>query len=330
MELVLCAMIAAAVAALATWLAMRTRTATLQERLSARDSRIAELDARLAESSQARQELAMLETRLVEERKAAAEKHEMLREAQVRLSDAFKALSADALKSNNETFLNLARATLEKFQEGARGDLEKRQLAIDQLMKPVQETLSKFDLKIGEIEKSRIEAYGGLSQQVKGLATTQQSLQRETSNLVKALGSPGVRGRWGEIQLRRVVEIAGMLEFCDFRPAGSISRRRKARCGPTWWCGCRVEKALSLTRKRPWTAYLEAIEAPDEASRQAKLAEHARSIREHMIALGKKGYWEQFQPAPEFVVLFLPGEIFTAPHLSRMPRCSKSKWWLTA
>jgi DNA recombination protein RmuC len=329
MESLLCAVVAAVVAALAAWLVMRTKTATLQERLNAREIRIAELDTRLgdhlaqsstalAELAGARQELAMLETRLVEERKAAAEKQEMLREAQVRLSDAFKALSADALKSNNETFLNLARATLEKFQEGARGDLEKRQLAIDQLMKPVQETLSKFDLKIGEIEKSRIEAYGGLSQQVKGLATTQQSLQRETSNLVKALGSPGVRGRWGEVQLRRVVEIAGMLEFCDFERQVHIAREDGA-LRPDMVVRLPGGKSIVVDAKTPMTAYLEAIEAPDEASRKAKLAEHARSIREHMIALGKKGYWEQFQPAPEFVVLFLPGENFYSAALEQEP-----------
>jgi DNA recombination protein RmuC len=324
---VLCALIAAGVAAAATWLVMRTKTATLQERLNAREIKIAELETRLndhlaqsggaqVELAQARQELATLETRLVEERKAATEKQEMLREAQVRLSDAFKALSADALKSNNETFLNLARATLEKFQEGARTDLEKRQLAIDQLMKPVQETLGKFDLKMGELEKSRLEAYVGLTQQVRGLATTQETLQRETSNLVKALGSPGVRGRWGEIQLRRVVEIAGMLEYCDFdqqvHKAGENGALR-----PDMIVRLPGGKSVVVDAKTPLTAYLEAIAAPDEATRKARLVEHARSIRDHMISLGKKAYWEQFQPAPEFVVLFLPGENFYSAALEQ-------------
>lgn len=327
MEFVLCAVIAVVLGALAAWLVLRTKTATLQERLRARDVTIAELETRLAEqgalNGQAqgelatlRQELAALQARLEEERKAAAEKQEMLRDAQVRLSDAFKALSAEALKSNNESFLNLARATLEKFQEGARTDLEKRQLAIDQLVKPVHETLGKFDAKIGEIEKSRIEAYGGLSQQVRGLATTQQTLQRETSNLVKALGSPGVRGRWGEVQLRRVVEIAGMLEFCDFDQQVHIARDDGA-LRPDMVVRLPGGKSVVVDAKTPMTAYLEAIEAPDEAGRQAKLAEHARSIREHMAALGKKAYWEQFQPAPEFVVLFLPGENFYSAALEQ-------------
>jgi DNA recombination protein RmuC len=327
MEFVLCAGIAAVVAVLATWLVLRTKTATLQERLAARDVTITELERRLVgqlalngtaqeEAGSLRQELAALQARLEEERKAALEKQAMFQDAQARLSDAFKALSADALKSNNEAFLNLARTTLEKFQEGARSDLDKRQLAIDQLMKPVQETLGKFDVKIGEIEKSRIEAYGGLSQQVRGLATTQETLQRETSNLVKALGSPGVRGRWGEVQLRRVVEIAGMLEFCDFDQQVHIALENGA-LRPDMVVRLPGGKSVVVDAKTPMTAYLEAIAAPDEAARKAKLAEHARSIRDHMAALGKKAYWEQFQPAPEFVVLFLPGENFYSAALEQ-------------
>ena len=327
MEWVLALIVAALLAALATWLVLRTKTATLQERLNARDVKIAELETRLAdqlarngeaqgELAGLRQEIAAMQARLEEERKAALEKQEMLRDAQARLSDAFKALSADALKSNNEAFLNLARATLENFQEGARTDLDKRQLAIDSLMKPVQETLGKFDVKMGELEKSRLEAYVGLAQQVRGLATTQETLQRETSNLVKALGSPGVRGRWGEIQLRRVVEIAGMLQYCDFdqqvHQAGEGGALR-----PDMVVRLPGGKSVVVDAKTPLTAYLEAIAAPDEATRKARMAEHARSIRDHMISLGKKAYWEQFQPAPEFVVLFLPGENFYSAALEQ-------------
>jgi DNA recombination protein RmuC len=329
MEFVLGLIVAAVLGAVATWLIARTKTATLQERLVARDVRIAELETRLGdqlvrageaqgELAALRQELTMLQTRLEEERKAAAEKQEMLRDAQARLSDAFKALSADALKSNNEAFLGLARTTLEKFQEGARTDLEKRQLAIDKLMEPVKETLGKFDLKMGELEKSRLEAYAGLKQQVTGLAVTQDTLQRETANLVKALGSPGVRGRWGEVQLRRVVEIAGMLEYCDFEQqvhqAGEGGALR-----PDMVVRLPGGRSVVVDAKTPLTAYLEAISAPDEATRKAKMAEHARSIRDHMIALGKKAYWEQFQPAPEFVVLFLPGENFYSAALEQEP-----------
>jgi DNA recombination protein RmuC len=316
-------------AATGTWLVFRTSTATLQERLLSREAKIQELETRLAEEerqalvaqaelAKLRQEAATLETRLVEERKAAAEKLALLGEAQAKLSDAFKALSAEALKSNNAAFLNLAQATLEKFQEGARSDLDKRQTAIDQLVKPVAETLQKFDVKIGEIEKSRIEAYGGLTQQVRGLADSHVTLQRETSNLVKALGSPRVRGRWGEVQLRRVVEIAGMLEYCDFDQQVQVEGD-DGILRPDLVVRLPGGKSVVVDAKTPMAAYLEAIEAPDEATRKAKLVEHARSIREHMISLGKKAYWEQFQPAPEFVVLFLPGENFYSAALEQEP-----------
>ena len=208
MDFLLCALGGAAVAALLTWLVLRPQVATLRERLAAREASGADLEQRLAEQTwlvtsgageltETRRELARLEAQQVEERKAAQEKLAVLNEAQARLSDAFKALSSEALKSNNEAFLNLAKVTLEKFQEGARGDLEKRQAAIDQLVKPVQEMLTKFDAKIGEIEKARVEAYGGLTQQVRGLLDSQQSLQQATSNLAKALGAPQTRGRWG-------------------------------------------------------------------------------------------------------------------------------------
>jgi len=329
MEFVLALALAVVIGAAAAWLVARTKTATLQERLSAREVRLAELETRLAdqlasagvaqgERAALQQELASLQTRLEEERKSAQEKQEMLRDAQTRLSDAFKALSADALRSNNEAFLGLANATLQKFQEGARTDLEKRQTAIDQLVKPVHETLGKFDLKMGELEKARLEAYVGLTQQVRGLAVTQDTLQRETSNLVKALGSPGVRGRWGEVQLRRVVEIAGMLQHCDFEQqvhqAGEGGALR-----PDMVVRLPGGRSVVVDAKTPLTAYLEAMGAPDEATRKLKMAEHARSVRDHMVSLGKKAYWEQFQPAPEFVVLFLPGENFYSAALEQEP-----------
>jgi DNA recombination protein RmuC len=312
-----------------TWLALRAQTATLQERLTGRDKKISELEARLVEhaaelslakveSGQARQELVQSETRLVEERKASAEKLTLLNEAQAKLSDAFKALSSEALQKNNAAFLNLANATLEKFQEGARHDLDKRQVAIDQLVQPVRETLQKFDVKIGEIEKSRLEAYGGLTQQVRGLAEAQVTLQREASNLVKALGSPRVRGRWGELQLRRVVELAGMLEHCDFLEQAHVTTEDGA-LRPDVVVKLPGGKSLVIDAKTPMDAYLKALEAPTEPGRRALLAEHARNIREHMKLLGAKSYWKQFQPAPEFVVLFVPGESFFSAALEFEP-----------
>ena len=193
-------------------------------------SREAEIDQHLSEVSDVRIELkviqedfttlkareAHLETTIDQERRQAVEKLELLNKAQEKLSDAFKALSSDALQNNNESFLKLANATLEKFHETATGDLDKRQQAIDGLIKPVEKSLKQVDEKLQDIEKKRLEAYTGLNEQVKMLTETQKELRAETSNLVNALRRPDVRGRWGEIQLQRVVEMAGMLEHCDF------------------------------------------------------------------------------------------------------------------
>jgi DNA recombination protein RmuC len=329
MELIFGVVIGVAAGALIAWLALRTGAATLKERLAARDGKIAEMESGLAEKeatlslaqaehAQLRQQLAQTETQLVEERKAAVEKLALLGEAQGKLSDAFKALSAEALKSNNATFLNLANATLEKFQEGARHDLEKRQTAIDQLVKPVQETLQKFDVKIGEIEKSRIEAYGGLKQEVTTLKDVQVRLRDETSNLVRALGTPRVRGRWGELQLRRVIEVSGMLEHCDFSEQAHVATEDGA-LRPDVVVRLPGGKSLVIDAKTPMDAYLQALEAPTEPERRLKLADHARNIREHMKLLGAKSYWKQFQPSPEFVVLFVPGESFFSAALEADP-----------
>jgi DNA recombination protein RmuC len=328
-DILLGALIGAALAGVGTWLALRTLAATLRERLTGREARIAELESRLAAESAAaaaaqaelvrlRQEVVILETRLAEERRAASEKLAVLNEAQAKLSDAFKALSSEALKSNNEAFLGLARATLEKFQEGARHDLEKRQTAIDQMVKPVQDSLQKFDAKIGEIEKARLEAYGGLRQEVSTLKEVQMRLRDETSNLARALGTPRVRGRWGELQLRRVVEVAGMLEHCDFTEQVQVTTDDGA-LRPDLIVRLPGGKSLVIDAKTPMESYLQALDAPTETERRAKLTEHARNIREHMKLLGTKSYWKQFQPAPEFVVLFVPGESFFSAALEFEP-----------
>lgn len=323
------AMAGGALAGLLTWLILRIRAAALDERLTSRELRIQELERLLQEErihlTEARevsalngQEVARLEIRLEEERKAAAEKLAILAEAQTRLSDAFRALSSEALKTNNETFLTLAKTTLEKFQEGARGDLETRQTAIDQLVKPVQESLLKFDTKMGEIEKARIEAYSGLVREVKIVSELHTHLRDQTTNLVKALGNPRVRGRWGELQLRRVVEIAGMLEHCDFEQQVHAEAEDGA-LRPDLIVRLPGGKNIIVDAKTPMDAYLQAIEAKDEPTRQLKLIEHARNVREHMKLLGAKTYWKQFQPTPDFVVLFVPGESFFSAALEYEP-----------
>ena len=231
---------------------------------------------------------------------------------------AFKALSADALARNNQAFLELARATLGQTQEAARGDLEMRQQAIVELVAPVRNSLDKVDSQIQELEKARAGAYAALREQVSDLGETQSQLRAETGKLVTALRTPGVRGRWGEIQLRRVVEMAGMLDHCDFVTQAAVTSE-EGRLRPDLLVRLPAGKIIVVDAKTPLDGYLQAIEAGDEQTRKARLADHARQVRAHLTALGRKSYWEQFDRAPEFAVLFLPGECFFSAALESDP-----------
>ncbi|MRR33401.1 DNA recombination protein RmuC [bacterium] len=287
----------------------------LKESLAGRDGQIAGL---YEENSSLKVKVSHLETLIREERKVTEEKLAVLDSAHEKLSDAFKALSAEALQSNNRSFMELARTILEKFQEGAKGDLEQRSRAIDELVKPLRESLDKVDGKIQELEKVRTTAYVSLTEQLKSLASTQTQLQGETANLVKALRTPTVRGRWGEIQLRRVAEIAGMVNYCDFVEQESTTGP-DGRLRPDMVVRLPNGKQVVVDSKAPLAAYLEALEVDDEHLKLQKLKDHARHIRVHLTKLSAKTYWDQFKATPEFVVLFLPGETFFSAALEQDP-----------
>jgi len=318
------------IGAIAVWFVLRTKAkqsyetarfesvgqlAALQERLAGREQALFKLqeafDKEIVERERLREQGANLKADLEGERRAAQERKESFKQAAGELTDKFKALSRDALKDNNQSFLELARATLERFQETAKGDLESRQKAIDQLVKPLKESLDKVDGKIGEMEKVRAGAYSELREQVKTLATSQLQLQSETGNLVKALRVPHVRGRWGEIQLRRVVELAGMLQYCDFVEQETVATE-DGRIRPDLIVRLPGNRTIVVDAKVPFDAFYESISTTDDDIRSARLKDHARLVRTHIGSLSKKSYWESVQPTPEFVLLFLPGETSAA------------------
>ena len=241
-----------------------------------------------------------------------------LKKAEASFVGAFEALSSEALRRNNQSFLDLAETHLKSFQEGARSDLEKRQQAIVDLVQPVKQSLEKFEQRVGEVEKARIGAYESLTTQVKSMLDTQGALRHETANLVKALRAPQTRGRWGELQLKRVVEMAGMVDHCDFLEQENVTTE-EGRLRPDMVVKLPGGRNIVVDAKAPLAAYLAALEAPDEDTRRAHLVTHARHVRDHLQMLDRKSYWEQFQPTPEFVVLFLPGEVFFSAALEADP-----------
>ncbi|HKY29278.1 MAG TPA: DNA recombination protein RmuC [Pyrinomonadaceae bacterium] len=337
-EVFLTPLIGFGIGCLLVWLWMRARLsneyeraksataihlATLTERLAGKEHELKKLqetfDKQFTEGEAIRAEATRLKAALEGERRAASERTESFKRAGEELTEKFKALSRDALKDNNLSFLQLAQATLEKIQETTICDLDIRRNAIDELVKPLKESLDKVDSKIGEMEKVRVGAYSELREQVKNLAASHTQLQSETGNLVKALRAPHIRGRWGEIQLRRVVEMAGMLQYCDFFEQETVITE-DGRFRPDVIVRLPGNRTIVVDAKVPFDAFYESISTTDDEIRSARLKDHARIVRTHIGTLSKKSYWETVQPTPEFVLLFLPGETFYSAALENDPK----------
>ncbi len=335
MTYILCALGGLVVGGLVGWLLASARVAkslgarmeelarranTAEGRASGLEATMAELRAQHQKASddfaRLREQLTMensarvkAETRLAETVQRLEEEKKLLEDAKAELKDTFKALAGDTLNSNTTAFLKLARETLDMVLTDAKGDLGRRQEAIQGLVTPLSESIRKFEEHVRAIEKNRQEAYSGLTEQLKGLSASQQQLQKETANLVTALRKPQVRGRWGEMTLRRVVELAGMSEHCDFAEQVTADTG-EGRQRPDLIVRLPVEREIVVDAKVSLEAYLDAIAAESDDERKRAMARHAAQVRSHMNALADKRYWAQFTKAPEFVVMFIPGESF--------------------
>ena len=298
--------------------AQRAETLVEELRRQAEGDR-AEIDLLRQEFAEAGRARAVAETQATETAKHAEEQKVLLTRARQELAEAFQALSGEALKQNNEAFLHLAKTSFQTLHAEAKGDLVQRQQAIDELVKPLLESLHRYDEQIRHLEQSRQSAYGGLDQHLKFLAESQQRLQQETQNLVNALRAPSVRGRWGEITLKRVAELAGMVAHCDFIEQESVASD-EGRLRPDMVVQLPGGRRIIVDAKTVLAGYLEAHEATDEEHRIEGLRRHAAQVRSRMNELSLKAYWSQFEQAPEFVVLFLPGEQFLGAALQQDQR----------
>jgi DNA recombination protein RmuC len=259
-----------------------------------------------------------LQTELEQERAVQSERLRAYEDVGTKLRETFQALSAEALTSNNRAFLDLAEVRLRDARTQASADLELRKQAVENLLAPMAKTLELVDREIKESERRRIQNDSLLLQRIASLDTTGQDLRAQTGRLVDALRRPGVRGRWGELQLKRVVELAGMVEYCDFEQQHTVAATDSdRRMRPDVIVRLPGGKHVVIDAKAPLDAYLKALDAPDEATRQTLLADHAKQVRTHLLQLAAKGYAAHVQPSPDFVVMFLPGEMFFSAALEQ-------------
>jgi len=304
------------------WTVLSGRRAALAERLGAREADNARLAAELAAEKGARAALASegarLGAELAAERAGAEARVAELRSAHERLKGEFAELSASALRANRDDFLKLAEQSFAQLHDKSSGDLTVRQQAIDSLVKPLRESLDKVDAKIGELEQRRERAYGDLGRQLESLASIQVRMNAETTKLSTALSTTRTAGTWGEVQLRRVVELAGMAEHCDFAEQ-PVFRDDAGRSRPDLVVSLPGNIRIVVDAKAPTEAYREAAAEGDPDLRLAKLKVHAAKVRGHVEALASRDYWASVQPSPEFVVLFLPGDSFLSAAIESDP-----------
>ena len=282
------------VGALISWLVFRSKRKHLQENIN------------------------LLEVSVKDQDKLQQERDSAFDAARDKLAVEFSEMANQSLKANSETFLRLAEQNLGVQQERAKRELGDREQAVENLVKPIRDALQQSQKQISDLEKARSEAYGGIKSQLEAMQISQQSLRQETQNLVKALRRPEVRGRWGEITLRRLVELAGMVEHCDFQEQVHTTADDKI-IRPDMIVRMPDQRELVVDVKTPLDAYLQAVEANDDAQRKLGLERHARNVREHIRKLASKTYWEQFSNSPEFVILFIPGDQFLSAALGEDP-----------
>jgi DNA recombination protein RmuC len=266
----------------------------------------------------ARPAIARLQTALEQEKASHAEQLQVWQRAEASFRDTFSALSAQALSRNNEAFLQLAETRLRQARTEAAADVDARKQAIEELLAPMAKTLERVDAEVRDAERRRHRESASLLERVATLDVNSRELQAETRRLVDALKRPGVRGRWGELQLKRVVELAGMTEHCDFLEQQTVAGNER-RIRPDVIIQLPGGKTVVVDAKVPLDAYLRALEAPDESTRQTLLADHARQVRSHLTQLGNKNYFTDVTGSPEFVVMFLPGEMFFSAALEQDP-----------
>ena len=327
MQIVLFLILGIGIGVLVGWLWARSReTGILQQLLRTEGQQKAAAQAELRQTRTSLDELGSVRSQLSNEslRRVAAEtklkeaeanleqQRRLLEEATAKLTDTFGALSAEALKSNNQAFLALAKSTFETIHAQAKGDLEAQQSAIDGLLSPLKEALSRYEKQASEMEKSRQSAYGSLEEQLRNLSSTSQLLQRETGSLVTALRTPQVRGRWGEMTLKRAAELAGMSEYCDFDEQASLWNEAGKQQRPDMVVKLPGGRRIIVDAKVPLQAFLDAAEATNEEDRKALLSRHSELVRMHVVQLASRAYTDLLGFSPEIVVLFLPGESFFA------------------